>query len=206
KSSGLKWFPYNKGGSFRRWYGNNEFVVNWENDGAEMFELATKLYGSPTRTIKNLKYYFMPGASWSMLGSSDLSVRYMEHGFIFDQAADTVFVNDEKEIPYFLALLNSKVCEYLKSVINPSMNTTAGVIALLPFIRIEQSELVNEMVGELIQLAKRDWDSSELSWNFKLNPLLENRQEYRLSSSVDSYIEKSYKTVEKVKSLEEKIN
>src|SRR5690606_16846740 len=79
-------------------------------------------------------------------------------------------------------------------------------IALLPFIRIEQSELVNEMVGELIQLAKRDWDSSELSWNFKLNPLLENRQEYRLSSSVDSYIEKSYKTVEKVKSLEEKIN
>lgn len=206
KSSGLKWFPYNKGGSFRRWYGNNEFVVNWENDGAEMFELATKLYGSPTRTIKNLKYYFMPGASWSMLGSSDLSVRYMEHGFIFDQAADTVFVNDEKEIPYFLALLNSRVCEYLKSVINPSMNTTAGVIALLPFIRIEQSELVNEMVGELIQLAKRDWDSSELSWNFKLNPLLENRQEYRLSSSVDSYIEKSYKTVERVKSLEEKIN
>ncbi|EYT43918.1 eco57I restriction-modification methylase family protein, partial [Acinetobacter sp. 478810] len=75
KNSNKKWFPYNKGGEFRKWYGNNEYLVNWENDGEEIFTLAKKLYGSPTRTIKNLQYYFRNGISWSMIGSGTFSVR-----------------------------------------------------------------------------------------------------------------------------------
>ncbi len=97
KNSNKKWFPYNKGGEFRKWYGNNEYLVNWENDGEEMFALAKKLYGSPTRTIKNLQYYFRNGISWSMIGSGTFSVRYMDNGYIFDQAADS----------YLLEIMNS---------------------------------------------------------------------------------------------------
>ncbi|KCY62803.1 eco57I restriction-modification methylase family protein, partial [Acinetobacter baumannii 1288284] len=110
KNSNKKWFPYNKGGEFRKWYGNNEYLVNWENDGEEMFALAKKLYGSPTRTIKNLQYYFRNGISWSMIGSGTFSVRYMDNGYIFDQAADSLFARNN-ELLEIIGLMNSPVLE-----------------------------------------------------------------------------------------------
>jgi hypothetical protein len=107
-------------------------LVNWENDGAEMFELATKLYGSPTRTIKNLKYYFRAGISWSMIGSGRFSVRMVRQGFIFDQAADSLFADSGDELLYFLGLLNSRLAEHFLAAINPTLNTTAGVVKAIP--------------------------------------------------------------------------
>jgi hypothetical protein len=108
QDSRKKWFPYTKGGNFRKWYGNNEYAVNWENDGSEMFELATEKYGSPTRTIKNLQFYFKPGVTWTMLGSGLFGARMMPQGTIFDQAADSLFT-DENTLYRFCAVLNTMV-------------------------------------------------------------------------------------------------
>jgi Eco57I restriction-modification methylase len=175
KNSNKKWFPYNKGGEFRKWYGNNEYLVNWENDGEEMFALAKKLYGSPTRTIKNLQYYFRNGISWSMIGSGTFSVRYMDNGYIFDQAADSLFARNN-ELLEIIGLMNSPVLEFLKIIINPTMNTTAGVISQLPYVPFSASNQARENVEEMIKFARDDWNVYETSWDFTQNPIIRTQQ------------------------------
>ncbi len=175
KNSNKKWFPYNKGGEFRKWYGNNEYLVNWENDGEEKFALAKKLYGSPTRTIKNLQYYFRNGISWSMIGSGTFSVRYMDNGYIFDQAADSLFARNN-ELLEIIGLMNSPVLEFLKIIINPTMNTTAGVISQLPYVPFSASNQARENVEEMIKFARDDWNVYETSWDFTQNPIIRTQQ------------------------------
>jgi type II restriction/modification system DNA methylase subunit YeeA len=174
KSSQKKWFPYNKGGEYRKWFGNNEYLVNWENDGMEMFEVATRLYGSPTRTIKNLQYYFREGISWSMIGSGAFSVRYMDAGFIFDQAADSLFCDRREQLPLFMAFLNTHLLETLRSAVNPTLNTTSGVVAQLPYIEPAEHEAVSFNVKKLISISRTDWDGMETSWNFSRISWLSN--------------------------------
>jgi type II restriction/modification system DNA methylase subunit YeeA len=185
-SSRKKWFPYNKGGEFRKWYGNNDYFVNWENDGEEMFELAKKLYGSPTRTIKNLKYYFREGVSWSMLGTGKFSVRKMDQGFIFDQAADSLFTDIDEDLFLFCGLMNSLVLTYIKDSINPTINTTAGVIAQIPYAAPQDQNKAILVSRDLISDAKQDWDSHETSWEFTTLPLLQPH--YRQSTLRASYL------------------
>jgi type II restriction/modification system DNA methylase subunit YeeA len=203
-----KWFPYNKGGVFRKWYGNYDYFINWEDDGKEMFELATALYGSPTRTIKNLKYYFREGISWSMLGSGKFSVRYMDYGFIFDQSADSLFVDIEKNISIFCGLLNTPILEHLKATINPTMNTTAGVIAQLPFVNINDLHShISTIVEQLISMGKRDWDNCETSWDFKSLPLLQNEFKNNLLEDAYSSLKQFWQIqIDEMKKLEEENN
>ena len=204
KNSNKKWFPYNKGGEFRKWYGNNEYLVNWENDGEEMFALAKKLYGSPTRTIKNLQYYFRNGISWSMIGSGTFSVRYMDNGYIFDQAADSLFARNN-ELLENIGLMNSPVLEFLKIIINPTMNTTAGVISQLPYVPFSASNQARENVEEMIKFARDDWNVYETSWDFTQNPIIRTQQS-NLEQAFNTWQQQNADAVAEMKRLEEENN
>ena len=163
--SGKKWFPYNKGGGFKKWYGNNEYLINWENDGFELREFKGSVIRSP-------QYYFREGLSWCKITSSRFSMRYIPKGFLFDVAGCTLFV-DKKDIYYVLGYMNSKVNDYILGLISPTLNYEVGHVGSLPivFSDIYRDE-VERIVQENIRLCKEDWDSYENSWDFKQNPLI----------------------------------
>lgn len=177
ESSGCKWFPYNKGGSARRWYGNHDFVVNWEHDGAAIKQNIIRKYpylnGNPNFVAKNTEYYFRPAISWSLIGTGPPSFRHYPSGFVFDVAGTSVFPNDSSEAEALLGYLNSSVTESLLAAIAPTMNLVGGDIGRVPVPPLH--ELPSEVwtqVGRLIQLAKEAWDSTEESWAFEVPALL----------------------------------
>ena len=161
-----KWFPCNKGGSFRKWYGNQEFLVNWENDGFEIKNFKDskgKLLSRP----QNTKFYFMDAISWSSVSSSLItSFRYFPKGFIFDHAACNIFTDNPIE---FLAYLNTNIVREFTNVINPTLNMFNGAIGKLPFLNIKDT---NNITNQNISISKQDWDAHETSWDFQKNPLL----------------------------------
>lgn len=190
--SECKWFPHNKGGGIRKWYGNNIFVVNWENDGREILELASKLYGSPTRTIKNINYYFQPSITWGMIGSSILSVRYCPPGFLFDVGGPSAFLKDV-DLKVVAGYLNSIVAYFYIKVLNPTLNYNSGDIGRLPFI-IRQDDKIKNIAENNISISKSDWDAHETSWDFQENELVRLSKEqgegsHRLSDLMDAYRE-----------------
>lgn len=182
--SGCKWFPYNKGGSFRKWYGNNDYLINWEDDGREVKELAVSLYKCVTRTIKNIQFYFKKGVTWTTLSSGTFCARYCDDGFLFDTKGSTCFFDDEDYILYCTAFLNSNVVNSLLQVLAPTLDYNAGSIAKLPLAFVqERKENIDRLTQETIALSKEDWDSFENSWDFKIHPLVR----YRSSRIEDSF-------------------
>ena len=171
KKSGLKWFPYNKGGGFKKWYGNNEYLVNWENDGYEICNFRGnngKLKSRP----QNMEWFFKKGLSWCKITSSSFSMRFIPNGFLFDVAGCTLFV-DDKDLLYVLGFMNSRVNAYLLALISPTLNFEVGHIGSLPVIFDEEKRSeVERLVSENIELCKSDWDSYENSWDFEINPLV----------------------------------
>ena len=170
QKSQRKWFPYNKGGPFRRWFGNNFFVVNWENDGEELLGFAAELYGSPTRTIKNIKHYFKPSVTWSALTIGSISMRWNEPGFVFDTKGQCIFHDDAGLRRSIIAMTNSKVANHLLTFLAPTLDYNSGTIAKLPFIEPAHA---GETVTQLVMLTKLDWDAYETSWGFTTLPLLQ---------------------------------
>ena len=189
--SGYKWFPYNKGGEFRKWYGNNEFVVNWENDGFEIkhsFDEKGKLRSRP----QNTQYYFRESVSWSLISPSVPAFRYKPYGHIFDVAGMSLF--SENKLKYLLGLCNTKVAHEVLKVIAPTINYQCGDIANIPVI--ENDELrgkVEELVSQNIDYCKLDWDNFETSWDFKCHPIVPlafEKQEQEQSQFAHSRMEK----------------
>ena len=172
KCSEKKWFPYNKGGEFRKWYGNAEHVINWEHEGAEVNEYAALLYGSATRTIKSISEYFKPSISWSKISSGNLAMRYYPKGFIFDVAGCCIFTDDENVRQYLLGMLNSYVARKLLSTISPTLNFEAGQIASIPILNAKKDLDDQRVITLLISAAKSDWNAYETSWDFTTLPLL----------------------------------
>ena len=177
KLSGKKWFPYNKGGEKRRWYGNQEFVVNWENDGKEIKAYATHLYTSFTRTIKNIGYYFKSCISWSDVTSGNNSFRLYPNGFIFDVTGMSCFV-EESTIYNWLGLLNTNFYSKLAKIINPTLHFQVGDFRKLPFNKVEDLPF-SGIVQKNIAIAKADWDVHETSWDFEANPLIALWNQYK---------------------------
>ena len=172
-----KWFPYCKGGSFRKWYGNNDYVVNWENDGFEIKENTRRVYPQLGDNlgwkISNEQFYFKKGLTWSGVGAKIFGVRSYPVGMIFDSGANSFFVNNENDYNYFAGLLNCVIINDIINIINPTINTGCGVIAQLPAKRTPTKvDIVNELVSSCISASKEDWDSYETSWDFKRNPLV----------------------------------
>jgi type II restriction/modification system DNA methylase subunit YeeA len=174
--SGARWFPYNKGGDYRKWHGNKTFVVNWKDGGKEILAHAASLYGSATRTIKSISEYFKPCISWSKISSSDIALRSFDAGFIFDVAGCCIFFKRESERLLSLAFLNTKVAKELLKVTSPTLNFEAGQIAGLPLISLDASLLntVSSHTSDLISMARSDWDNFETSWDFRYQPLLQS--------------------------------
>lgn len=167
------WFPHNKGGENRRWYGNNLYLVNWFNDGEEVLTFAAELYGSPTRTIKNISYYFRKSVTWAMIGTASFSARYSPGGFLFDVAGPSAFP-EEGLFGRVCGFLNSYVAFLLIKAMNPTLNYNSGDIGRLPFNPniIEKSVSAESIFPDLVKISQKDWDSYETSWDFQQLPLL----------------------------------
>ena len=158
-----KWFPYNKGGEKRKWYGNQEYLVNWENDEYEIknfYDEKGKLRSRP----QNTEYYFRNSISWGLITSAGSSFRYYPNGFIYDVGGMSYFI--ENNIFNYLGMLNTKIYEGLTKIINPTINLQIGDVIALPSIEIEGNE-VTTLVQQNIDIAKEEWDSRETSWDFE---------------------------------------
>lgn len=172
-----RWIPYNKGGEFRKWYGNNEYVVNWFNDGEEIKENTRRAYpylgNNLGWKISNESYYYIPGITWSGVTSGAFGCRCYENGFIFDSGANGLFAFAPKDRYYLAGFLNTNLANYILNIINPTINTGSGTIAKLPtVVELHSKEAIIEMVSKNIYLSKQDWDSFETSWDFKKHPLV----------------------------------
>lgn len=164
KGADLKWFPCNKGGSYRKWYGNNTYLANWYNDGSEM-------RGFSGSVIRNPQFYFREGITWSSL-ANQLSLRFSPAGFIFESKGSMCFVNERKNLWYILGLLNSKVTAVALSVLSPTLDFHEGPMLKVPVEKPLLTEQVDRFVENSVEISKDDWDSFEISWDFQHHPLI----------------------------------
>ena len=208
-----KWFPFNKGGGFRKWYGNNEYIVNWEDDGKEVKEYASSLYKSYTRTIKSIGYYFKSGATWNAITSSSaLSLRYFEEGFLFSNAGMAMFEESNSKFDSIMACcyLNSKVSNKILELISPTLNYNQGDIAQIPIVMNENyNNDIRKIGDQCIRISKNDWDNFENSWGFKIHPLLKLSNKKEILSLVDIFTlweNNCKKYFEQLKYNEEELN
>ena len=171
RNSRKKWFPYHKGGGFRKWYGNHSEIINYEDNGRELTAFHEELNQKhPGGRLKNKKYYFRESITWTFIALKP-GFRYNPEGFLFDVAGSSLFTDSEKERTYLLAFLCSAAAKYLLYILNPTMNIQTRDIRLLPYIRSD-SDRIPELVRDNIALSQKDWDSFEASWNFKRHPLI----------------------------------
>ena len=174
KNSTKRWFPFNKGGSYRKWYGNNELIVNYENNGAAIKADVLRKYtylSTPDFVVKNSKTYFNEGLTWSAL-SNDFSIRWFPQGAICADKGQGLFA-DKHTLFYSCGLLNSCVSRLFLRFVSPTLDFNCGYVRKIPYgKKPEQEEKVPEIVRDSIQCSRLDWDSYETSWDFKRNPLV----------------------------------
>ena len=170
-ASTRKWFPYNKGGDFRKWYGNDEYVVNWENDGYEIQHFSDPKTGRIRSHNYNLDYIFAKGITWTALSSGNFGCRYSDDGKLADSKGSMLYLFDKDNVEYFLALLNSAVSKYVLGVTSQTLDFKPGRVAEIPVI-ISEKETVIQLAKKAVIDSKADWDSYETSWDFKRNPLV----------------------------------
>ncbi len=170
RNSGLKWVPINKGGEFRRWYGNQEYVVNWGNNGFEILNFKDEK-GKLKSRPQNLSYNFRESLSWSLVTSGGFSVRYFPDYFMFNVAGISCFPS--KHLNYILGLLNTNITSNITQILNPTINMNAGDVAKVPIVISDKDEPnIDCLVIEIKGISRNDWDSYETSWDFKRHPLV----------------------------------
>ena len=170
-----KWFPYTKGGNYRKWYGNNDYMVNWENDGLEIKNNIDKATGRIRSHNYNGEYALKEGFTWTAISTSVTSFRYVEGGFLFDSAGSMGFAYSRENLKYIIANLNSKIAEEAFRFISPTIKFMPGQVASIPCnVDYGKRDEVTSIADELIAFSKSDWDSFETSWDFKKHPLLRN--------------------------------
>ncbi|EES0912863.1 BREX-1 system adenine-specific DNA-methyltransferase PglX [Escherichia coli O13/O135:H23] len=205
KKSHLKWFPYNKGGDYKKWYGNSEYLINWENSGEEVIAYASSLYGSASRTIKSQSEYFKPCISWSKISSGNMAMRFYPAGYLFDVAGCCIFSENKNDLLYLLGFTNSSVTRGLLKCTSPTLNYEAGQVAALPIINLNKEEYAG-YVEELIQIAKDDWDGFEVSWDFKISAFLRGGTSCFLKKIYNDLIADAEKAVHHAWELENLVN
>lgn len=158
------WIPYNKGGNYRKWYGNNGYVLRWINGGKTLTRARTE----------NISWYFKPCVTWSFITSGKFSCRYMTQGSLWDVAGSSIFQNGSVPLQYICALMNSKFAQMFFNITNPTINYQVMNIISLPFIYNNQINLITDKANDCINLSKQDWDLFETSWDFNVHPLVKN--------------------------------
>lgn len=175
KQSGSRWFPIIRGGSYRKWWGDYDEVVNWFDDGREMKEAILSKYtylSTPDFVIKNQNDYFKPAVSWSKISSSLASFRFAPRGMLFEVAGACLFA-EPNELRYIQAFCNCSIAEIDLAFMSPTLNFEVGQIGQLPIIQDEDAEpTVCSLVEGSRSISKADYDSFETSWDFKRNPLV----------------------------------
>ena len=172
-----KWIPYNKGGEFRRWYGNNEYVVNWENDGKEIKDNTRRVYPQLGDNlgwkISNEQYYFHEGITWTVVSSKKTSFRRYYQGAIISNSGQSVISDNTELLDYLTGLLNTNIVADILAIISPTMGFESGYINKIPVIYDDsKSESIRQLATCNIDFSRVDWDSFETSWDFQHHPLL----------------------------------
>ena len=169
-----KWFPFAKGGEQRKWYGNNDTVVNWENDGFEIQNFKDEKTGRIRSHNYNLDYIFSSALTWTVIGTEKTSFRFCPVGFLYSNSGYGLFCNNEKTKYYLLGFMNSKIAASLLKILSPSMGFESGYLRKLPLIESDSLDSIVERVKHCIDGSNAEWDSFEISWDFKKHPLLRN--------------------------------
>ena len=159
-----KWLPCIRGGAFRKWYGNQDSIINWENNGAQIKSCKSSV-------IRNTQFYFYENISWSEISSGGISFRYNYKGSIFDQKGPCCICKTHSDLIYLCGLLNSKPTQSILNILCPTLDYSVGPVSTLPIVMNQEAKVV-ELSQNNIELAKNDWDSYETSWDFKRNPLV----------------------------------
>ncbi|WP_336148145.1 BREX-1 system adenine-specific DNA-methyltransferase PglX [Acinetobacter soli] len=197
KLSLKKWFPHNKGGEYRKWYGNHEFVINWFNDGEELNNF------KPKSVIRNPNYYFKPAITWSDVTSSSNGFRFCPAGFIPNTIAPVVYINDIKIREKVLLISNTSFASWLVKILNPTMHFHIGYFELLPYA--DKVNFTEDVLSKLLHIAKVDWDSYETSWEFSQNPIIRTQQP-NLEQAFNTWQQQNAEAVAEMKCLEEENN
>lgn len=165
-----KWFPFCKGGDFRRWYGNYEYVVNWFNNGQEIRKAAE---GASGGRLVNIEFAMLECLTWTKISSGNISFRYKPKGYFFSDAAPGILIKVQKYASVLFALLNTKPAQYSIDLINPTLNYVPGAVASVPFEYVQKEiQVINMSVAGNVDISKVDWDSFETSWDFSRHPLV----------------------------------
>ena len=203
--SGNKWFPYNKGGEFRKWYGNQDYLVNWEHDGLEIRNNVDSR-GRQRSRPQNTQYYFREGITWSFVSSSRFGVRYTPHGFIFDVGGSSLFPKEDR-LFYILGFMCSKLGHEFLKYLNPTLNFQVGNIASLPIMIDEnQIDTVTELAQQCIEISKHDWDTFEDSWDFQRHPLLVHKDGSSMEQAFNNWSDFADEQFRQLKADEEELN
>lgn len=189
-----KWYKYNKGGDYRKWYGNNNYVVNWENDGYEILNFKDETSGRIRSHNYNGEYIKKNGISWGAFSSIGASFRRSYKNTLFDSKGSMAFPNDDNLLNYILGFLNSKVAKQYFKVLSGTRDTKPGHVSMLPLI-ISNDDVgtITDIVENNIKITKNDWDDFETSWDFKVHPLLKFANIYK--GLVDGKTSKTLPTI-----------
>lgn len=185
--SGAKWFPCNKGGGFRRWYGNNDYVVNYEDNGKTICDYIDSTPGARVKSngrVINRDLYFNEGMTWSSLSSGLFSMRYVPKGFIFETKGSMCFAQKDK-LMYLLALYNTKVIQAYLGIVSPTLDYHEGPVGRTPVVFNEDKQQdIDYIVEENVGICRADWDSFETSWDFAEHPLVKWLRQLRDATSI----------------------
>ena len=207
-----KWFKYNKGGGFRRWYGNSVYVVNWENDGFEIcnfFDNSGKLKSRP----QNIQYFFKDALTWNDVSTTDFCCRFINNETAFDASGPEFFLNNNDYILYFLGLFNSVTVQEFMNLICQGLHYSTGHIPQIP-MKIERKQEVENIVDKNLEISKRDWDYYEISCDFKYCPFVEistiqdglKNKPTTISDSYYSWVSECEQRFLELKANEEELN
>ena len=165
-TSGAKWFPHLKGGEFRKWWGNQDYVINWEHGGAELWDFR------PRSVVRNPNYYFKPAISWSNVSSGEPSFRFYEKGSIFGHVGQAFFPQHDTDP--LIGFSNSSTCRSLLAILSPTLHFEAGQLASLPIVDTASAQHDGSIARRLMDIFRDDWNAYETSWDFQTSPLIQH--------------------------------
>ena len=209
-SSNKKWFPYNKGGSYRKWYGNYDYVINWHNNGEEVrnFKFPN---GKQRSVVRNPNYYFHEAITWSLITSGGFSIRYREPGSIHDVSGMSAFSNDHNQLMRIMALLNSPVGEHCFKMLNPTINLQVGNVTAFPVLHSAiEAPTWDSLIQNSVKLTKQDWNSEEQRWGFWTLPVLihiaEHNRNWTVEAAFNQWKQEAQDRFDQLKKNEEELN
>ena len=201
---GSKWFPCNKGGTFRRWYGNKDYLIDWENNGFALKNFTDIKTGKLRSTLRNIDFNFLPSVVVGHVASGDLPFRYVEGGFISESAVNSIYpLDNEVSLIYLLGILNSKSCNYISKMLSPTLGVSPEDILNIPIV-VRDESIVSSVVKNTLAISKIDWDSFETSWDFQHHPLL--RKVPTIAEAFDQWQAECDDRFNQLKANEEELN